>query len=95
MRGPRVSTPGCDDDEAIEQRILAHTGGVPALAEHAPAVALSSAATDLIGRLLEPSAAARLGSVAAGGPAAMRQHPWFASISWEVRRVAAWQLGRW
>ena len=85
--GAQIFAAGCEDDEAIEQRILAHVGGLPDLAGlpgDAPPPVLSAAATDAIGKLLDPSAAQRLGGGAAGGAEAVQRQTWFEPVDWEV-----------
>ncbi|KAL1500612.1 hypothetical protein AB1Y20_013264 [Prymnesium parvum] len=80
MCGEQVFAAGCEDDEAIEQRILAHEGGIPPLS---PPIALSEGGADFIGRLLEPSPATRLG-VAAQVGRDVQDHAWFAAVDWEA-----------
>ena len=69
-----------DDEDATQAAILAHAGGLPA---SAPEDGLPPDAAALVGALLQPDVAQRLGSHAQGGAAAVRQHAWLRETAWE------------
>jgi len=72
---PSAAAAGGDEaDEAIGEAILAHTGGVPA---RCAAGIPEGDAAELVGGLLEPDAATRL-----GGGAAVRGAAWLCGVDW-------------